>query len=208
MEQNIQSSFIPKQVLTKEARPRRESLGLFFLLSFVTLIIVLLFFGGAYGYKRYLDQAINRPCPSSNTPGAVEGCGLLASLEVRRQSLNQQELILKIERLDKQLKRATVLLDSHRTLLPVFQFLEDETLQSIRYSSFNQDGANLTLRGAARNYEGIALQSIVFSGHRTVKDFVFSDLNADAAGRVSFSLKLDLDPILLSYAAIIIPPWP
>ena len=78
--------------------------------------------------------------------------------------------------------------------------MEDETLQSIRYSTFGQTASALNLRGTARNYEGIALQSIVFSQDQRVKDFVFSELNADAAGRVGFNLKLDLDPSLFNYA--------
>ncbi|MBI4136247.1 MAG: hypothetical protein HY481_01715 [Candidatus Vogelbacteria bacterium] len=197
MAADIQSSFIPKQVLTKEPRPRREPLGLFFLLSLVVLFIILLFFAGAYVYRTTLESDINRACPSAN-PGAIEGCGLVASIEARRQSLDQT-LILKIERLDKLLKRAASILDNHRTLLPVFRFLEAETLQTIRYSSFGQTGSSLNLRGSARNYEGIALQSIIFAGNSRVKDFVFSDLNADAGGRVSFSLKLEVDPKLLNY---------
>ncbi|MBI2097580.1 MAG: hypothetical protein HYT46_01435 [Candidatus Vogelbacteria bacterium] len=197
MAADIQSSFIPKQVLTKEPRPRREPLGLFFLLSLVVLVVALLFFGGVYVYRATLDSEINRNCPSAN-PGAIEGCGLLASIEVRRQSLDQA-LILKIERLDKLLKRAVAILNNHRTLLPVFRLLEAETLQTVRYSSFSQTGPGLTLRGSAKNYEGIALQSIIFSEDRRVADFIFSDLNIDSAGRVSFNLKLDLAPAVLSY---------
>ncbi len=202
MATDIQSSFIPKQVLVKESRPRREPLGLFFLLSLVVLFIVLLFLGGVYVYRSTLDSEINRPCPSVN-PGAIEGCGLIASIEARRQSLDQT-LILRIERLDKLLKRAAVILDNHRTLLPVFRFLEDQTLQTIRYSSFSQTGASLNLRGSAQNYEGIALQSIIFAENSRVensrvKDFVFSDLNVDAGGRVNFSLKLEVNPKLLNY---------
>lgn len=194
---DIHSSFIPKQVLTKEVRPRREPLGLFFLLSLVVLVIALFFFGGTYIYRSTLENDINRDCPSAN-PGAIEGCGLVASIEARRQSLDQA-LILKIERLDKLLKRAAAILDNHRTLLPVFRFLEEKTLQTIRYSSFSQTGTSLTLRGSAKDYEGIALQSIIFAGNSLVKDFVFSDLNVDASGRVNFSLKLEVDSKLLNY---------
>ncbi|MBI2100517.1 MAG: hypothetical protein HYT47_00635 [Candidatus Vogelbacteria bacterium] len=197
MASNIQSSFIPKQALTKEPRPRREPLGLLFLLSLVVLIIAILFLGGAYVYRSTLESDINRDCPSAN-PSAIEGCGLVASIEVRRQSLDQA-LILKIERLDKLLRRAAAILGDHRTLLSVFRWLEDETLQTIRYASFSQTGASLNLRGSARNYEGIALQSIVFSENSRVKDFVFSDLNVDAGGRVNFNLKLEVDPKLLNY---------
>ncbi|MEK7552590.1 MAG: hypothetical protein AAB505_00585 [Patescibacteria group bacterium] len=211
MDKNIQSSFIPKQVLTKESGARREPMGLFLLLCLVVLVIALLFFAGVYGYKLILTGEIERPCPSEVSPTSLKSCGLVASIEKKRQALNQQDLILKIERLDKQLKRMAVLLNGHKTFLPVFRLLEDETLQSIRYSSFSQNGAGLTLRGMARNYEGIALQSNVLSDlveSRRLTDFVFSDLNADNAGKVGFNLKVDLNPELLTYAATVIPPLP
>ena len=57
----------------------------------------------------------------------------------------------------------------------------------------------MNLRGSAKNYEGIALQSIIFAENSRVKDFVFSDLNVEAGGRVSFSLKLEVDPKWLNY---------
>ena len=108
---DVQSSFIPKQVLTSQARPRREPLGLFFALTLVVAVLSVLFFAGVYLYRSSLQSQIERDCPSVD-PTAVEGCGLLASLEVRRRSL-EQPLIVKIEQLDKQLEQAATLLNSH-----------------------------------------------------------------------------------------------
>lgn len=207
MTPEIQSSFIPKQALVKDLRPRSEPFGLFFLLSLVILLIALLFFGGVFVYKNMLAAEINRPCPSAD-PTSVAGCGLLASIDVHRRAIEEDQ-ILAIERLDKQLKRAQTMLDDHRTFLPIFKFLEEQTLQSVRYTSLNQTGANLTLRGQARDYEGVARQSIVLmAADREVEDFVFSDLSADATGRVSFNLKLDLNPKLLSDSETLIQTLP
>ena len=207
MANEIQSSFIPKQVLTKDARPRAEPFGLFFVLAVVILLITLLFFGGAFVYKNMLAAEINRPCPSANAD-SVAGCGLLASIDVHRRAI-EEEQILAIETLNKQLKRAQSILNEHRTFLPIFKFLEEQTLKSIRYTSLTQTGASLTLRGQARDYEGVARQSIVFmAANRDIEDFVFSDLSADAAGRVSFNLKLDLNPKLLSYSEALISSLP
>ena len=191
---DLQSSFIPKQVLTREARPRSEPLGLLFVLSLVVLLIALLFYGGVFVYKNNLTKQIAE---------------LNASIEKSRESI-ERERILTIDKLDKQLKRAATILNNHKTFLSTFKILEDQTLKSIRYTGLTQAGASLTLRGLARDYEGVARQSIVFgAAYPTIQDFVFSDLSADATGRVSFSLKLDLDPKLLSYSDFINPalPW-
>ena len=200
MEKEVQPSFIPKQALSSGSRTVNQPIGLFLLLALLVLIIALLFLGGAYAYRFWLADQINRPCPSEAPAGSDEiaGCGLEASLVRRRESLSE-ESILGFETLDKQLRLATEILEQHQTVLPALDFLARETLQSIRYTSFNQTGATLDLRGVAKSYEGVALQSIALAGNQLVKDFVFSDVNADQAGNVSFSLKLTLDSALFSY---------
>ena len=196
MEKDIQSSFIPKQVLQSGPRAVNQPIGLFLLLSLVVFIIALIFLGGAYGYRFWLSDEINHSCPSESDD--IEGCGLLASLERRRESL-RQDSILGFELLDKQLRLASEIMERHQTLLPVLRFLENETLQSIKFTSFNQTGTTLDLKGVARSYEGVALQSNELAGNRLIESFVFSDVNADTLGNVSFSLKLTLVPSLFSY---------
>lgn len=204
---DIQSSFIPKQTLSTGPRVIRQPIGLFLLLSLVVLIVALLFLGGAYAYRFFLTDEIDRPCPSESG-SALEGCGLKASLERRRASLNSDS-IARFETLDKQLRRATEIVNQHKTLLPVLRFLEDQTLRSVKYTSFNQTGNIVDLKGVAKSYEGVALQSIELekelSNSRLVKDFVFSDVNADQAGNIGFTLKLTLDPILFSYVKNLTP---
>ncbi len=196
MERDVQTSFIPKQSLSVDARPR-ETIGLFLLLSIVVLIIALLFLGGTYGYRFYLNREINRPCDSDS--GGELGCGLLASLEKSKNSLGDNS-ISEFELLDKQLRRAKEIVDEHKTFLPVLKFLEDETLQSIKYTSLGQTGTTLDLKGVARSYEGVALQSIeFFKSPQLIESFLFSDVNADATDNVGFSLKLTLNPSLFSY---------
>ena len=196
MEKDIQTSFIPKQSLSRDARPT-QSIGLFLLMALVVLIVALLFLGGAYFYRYRLTDEINHPC-SSVSGNELEGCGLLPSLEKRRQSL-REDLIAGFELLDKQLRLADEIIKQHTTLLPALSFIEGETLKSIKYTSFSQTGVDLNLNGVAKNYEGVALQSIELSKNPLIKDFIFSGVNADQQGNVSFALKLTLDPSLFSY---------
>src|SRR3989344_680347 len=165
MDKEVQTSFIPKQVLSTGSRSTRQPVGLFLLLSIVVLIVALLFLGGAYAYRFKLTDDINRPC-SSDSGDELAGCGLNASIAVRRESLDPDS-IAGFELLDKQLRRASEILDQHKTLLPVLAFLEAQTLQSIKYTSFNQTGTVLDLKGVAKSYEGVALQSIEFANELT-----------------------------------------
>ena len=191
MEKDIQTSFIPKQSLSRDARSSGQPIGLFLLLSLVVLIVALLFLGGAYFYRFKLTDEINRPC-SSVSGNELEECGLLPSLTIRRESLRENDIIA-FELLDKQLRLADEIIKQHTTLLPVLSFIEGETLKSIKYTSFSQTGVDLNLNGVARNYEGVALQSIELSKNPLIKDFIFSGVNADQQGNVSFALKLTLD---------------
>ena len=76
---DIQSSFIPKQVLTPDLRARKQPVGLFLLLSVVVLIISVLFLGGVYAYKFKINDDINGACPTDD-PNDTNGCGLIASI--------------------------------------------------------------------------------------------------------------------------------
>ncbi len=197
MEKDIQSSFIPKQVLQSGPRSVNQPISLFLLLSLVVFIVALLFLGGAYGYRFILTNEIHREC-SSVSGNDLESCGLLASLAIRQESIGQDS-ILRFETLDKQLRLATQIIDRHQTLLPVLRFLETETLQSIKYASFSQTGRDIDLKGVAKSYEGVALQSNELNDNQLVETFIFSDVNADQNGNVNFSLKMTLDPSLFSY---------
>ncbi|MFH1170137.1 MAG: hypothetical protein V1704_01085 [Candidatus Vogelbacteria bacterium] len=202
MEKDIQTSFIPKQALSRDARPT-QSIGLFLLISLVVLIVALLFLGGAYAWRFKLTDDINRPCPS-DSGNELAGCGLLPSLEIRRQTL-REDLISDFELLDKKLHLAGEIINQHTTLLPVLSFIEGETLKSIKYTSFSQTGADLNLNGVAKSYEGVALQSIELSKNPLIQNFVFSGVNADQQGNVNFALKVTLDPSLFSYVRNLTP---
>ena len=179
----VETSFIPKQTLSREFERRHEPLGLFVLISVAVLIIVLLFFAGAWGYRAYIKENIS----------TIE-----TNLQKEKEKLEHDSLI-KFKRLDRQLVRAEALLNSHNTALPLFAFLEEQTLQTVRYNSLSYNGGKIDLQGSARSYESVALQSDVFADDVRVKDFIFSNLGANETGNVSFSLKLEIDPGILSF---------
>ncbi len=179
----VETSFIPKQTLSREFNRRSEPMGFFMLIAGAVLVIALLFFGGSWGYRIYSKGKI---------------VSLEDTLQKQREKL-QRESLVKFRLLDRQLARAEALLASHNTALPLFAFLEAQTLITVRYNSMNYSAGKLDIRGQARSYESIALQSIEFGKDPWVTNFIFSDLALDNVGNVSFSLKMDIDTELLSY---------
>jgi len=201
--EGVKSSFIPKQAISRQLGREHQPMGLFMLVSIVVLLISLLVTGGAYAWRYTLNDSIKKACPPDATNEDIDRCGLEAALTLVRDSIKEyQPTIDKVQKLDRQLRRAEELLTNHRTLLPLFALLEEETLQTVRYNSFDYkaDG-KVSFGGQAKSYESIALQSIEFAKSPFIKDFVFSGLNLGQDGIVVFKLDMEIDPLLTSYLA-------
>lgn len=212
MEPTLQTSFIPKQTIVPRA-PQSVAGGggmsLLSLLSFIILFISLVAAGGSFAYKTYLQTHLYAPCQTTsqiqpNTDllglsGDIEKeCGLYASLEEMRRRLDDERLS-KMQRLDSKMKMATLVLNSHQSLSPLFALLSTTTLKTIRYTKFSAVGGQMTLSGVASGYEDIAVQSNVLNGMKAVKNALFSSLDLDPQGNVSFVLSFAVDPSLLRY---------
>lgn len=191
------SSFIPKAALTKDQRPKRRAGGLLLTIGVMVLIISALAFGGVYGYRLILQSEINRPCAPDGT-GATR-CGLKATVERERQNIDQNT-ITSLQRLDGKLSIAERLIAEHQTILPVYRILEELTLPTISYRSFNYSAKAVSIDGIATSYEDIAVQTQVFSAEKKrIQSFIFSDLDQNAEGQVVFKLTMVLDPSVANY---------
>jgi hypothetical protein len=196
MPNELQSSFIPKQNLTKTVTRRQAPVGLLTLLAFLILGVSVLLFAGAFAYKQLLYQEINRKCSSNS-----KGCGLVASIELERKKLDY-DLLKRFRQFDAKSKIAKSVLDKHATMLPLFTLLNKTTLETIQYTRFTFTPAGVNIEGVATSYEDIALQSQVFGDHpKEIKSFIFSGLNLDQRGNVTFKLLMTIDPSILSYRA-------
>lgn len=194
---NFQTSFIPKQTLVENPVSRRQPISLVSTLALVVLIASILLAGGAYAYQYWLDYEINRECPDP-AQNVTSGCGLIASLNKEKQALDEG-LLTEFKRLAAKLDLANKLISKHVTVLPIMDLLSELTLESVRFTSFDYDGKNITISGVAKSYEDVAVQSNVFDREKLISGFLFSDLNLDTAGNVVFKLVLTVDPRLLSY---------
>lgn len=208
---SISTSFIPKQKFSPVvSRPAPSTgVGLISVLSFLILFLSLAAAGGTYAYRAYLLSHLYSPCQTTSQVGQSgdllgltddieKQCGLYSSLEEMRRRLDSERLT-KMRRLDTKMKLASTVLDSHLSLVPLFDLLSTTTLKTIRYTKFSTLNGKVTLSGVASGYEDIAVESNVLNGMREVKNALFSNLDLNQAGNVTFSLVFNVDPSKLRY---------
>lgn len=195
MEPKFQSSFIPKGPVASSAVPESKTPakvgGILGLIATTIFIISLVGALGVFGYKFYLKQSI---------------VSMGTEIDRARASLYSDDIRQFIQ-LDDRLSSVGSLLNNHIVLSPLFDFLERNTITTIRFTEFyfssSPEGLTVRLNGQARGYSAIALQSDIFnsSGHFT--NPVFSDLNLDERGNILFSFTAGINPSLLSYRRVI-----
>ncbi len=187
MDPQVQASFIPKKSLETSSR-EGSPFGLLFLVALLFFIASIVAAGGAFLYMQYLNTAL-----ASKTKS-------LALAEGAFDPGTIQELV----RIDSRLTQSESLLSKHVAVSGVFNFLSQQTLEQVSFSSFDytlgDDGtAKISLKGTANSFASVALQSDQFGGNKLLKNVVFSDITLDTSGKVGFSVAADLDASILSY---------
>lgn len=182
----MENSFIPKKNFSD--KKNLNSYRSFFLLVavFVFSLMVLVSIG-VFFYKSFLkDEISNKNIILEREKGNLE-----------------LDLIQKISRFDKKLAIATTLLENHLTLVPLFDFLEENTLKEVMYEEFSFENSKgvyfLRLSGKALDYSSVALQSDIFGESKDLIEPIFSDLGVNNEGRVVFSVEMKVDPKMISY---------
>src|SRR3989344_44059 len=189
MDNQFQTSFIPKKPLVSIREPSSSSrISLFSTIAVVIFIVFLASAAGVYLWKRYLLGEIKN---------------MSASVTKARAAL-EPSLVNDLVRLNNRIEGSKALLKGHVALSPFFSLLETLTLQSLRFTSFgfsvNGEKVVVTMSGAARSFATIALQSDVFGrNNKYIHDPLFSDLNLDKSGNVIFKFTATIDPSLVSY---------
>ncbi|MEK7478257.1 MAG: PilN domain-containing protein [Patescibacteria group bacterium] len=214
MDNLIQTSFIPKQVVTAKPPPVNSggAIGLFSVLSFIVLLLSVLFAGGTYAYKMMLQNEIYSPCQEigssiqPNTDPSITGatidrqCGLSESLTVERDRL-QSSRLEQMAKLDYKMKKATAVLDRHLTMIPLFNLLSQYTLKTVRFTRLDIKDVSINLEGIASSYEDVAVQEKDLNNAKGIINPVFSDLNLNNRGDVTFKLSFQAAPSILKYSS-------
>jgi hypothetical protein len=159
---------------------------------------------GSYFYQNYLTGVL---------------VGKKETLEKARKGFDI-DTIKELKRLDTRIETAKGLLDKHIAISGVFDILQQATLKTISYSSFditsaaNSDagdasgaageagGIQFKMNGIAKSYNSVALQSDLLSKTKGIKEPIFSNINLNEAGNITFSVSALIDPGVLRYRAV------
>lgn len=181
------SSFIPKKSFEKPFY-RPQGLGLLLGSSVVLLVVSALLFGGVYFYKNMLEKRVNT----------------LAESLKRAQNAFEPSLILKLNDLADRIKSSENLLSRHKAAGNIFKFLEESTLQSVRFTNFSyklskDQEPEVLMKGTAKNYSSLALQVEEFQKNEKVKNIAVSGLFLGDGGIVNFNIDLVFEPDFIKY---------
>jgi hypothetical protein len=188
MDPQVNTSFIPKAALTAE-KARSGGIGLFLLISILIFILSIIAAGGAFAYTGILNSNL-----AKNKADLAQQQGAFDPATI-------QELL----KLDSRIEQGKLLLNKHVASSALFNFLSQNTLVNVQFSSFNYllnaDGtATVQLEGSADSFSTIALQSDALGKSSALKDVVFSGIAVDTSNRVTFTVNATVDPSLISYS--------
>ena len=168
---------------------KSSGVGMFSLVATIIFIASILSLAGVFGYNIYLKKDLQKKD---------------MQLQETRKHI-KPELIEELVRLDKRIKTAGSILSGHASVSSLFKKLEEDTLVTIRFTSFkfttDKDGKNkiLTMAGLGRSYNSLALQSDIFRAEKYLKNPIFSELELDDSGGIAFEVKMEIDNELVLY---------
>lgn len=192
MPPKFQSTFIPKGPTTTDfktplSRPSSGSRDIVSLIATTIFVISVIMGLVVFGYKYYLNYSIEQK--------GIE-------LETARATL-APETVTELVRLNSRILSTEKLLNQHRIVSPIFDFLEVSTPKSVRYTDFaftdGEKGLKLNIRGQASSYTALAQLSQTLNKDGSLKNAVFSDLRLDEKGNVNFAVDADVGEDLVSY---------
>ena len=191
-ETKFTTSFIPKKtvptVSTGGYMKKRKSSSILTLIAFVIFISTIIIAVVTFLYKVKLESDIQN---QSET------------LKIAGESLDQ-EFISKAVRLSERISGVQNLLDNHLSPSQVFYLLEDWTITTLRFNSLNfslnEDGQlDLSGSGVASGFESIIQQSDKYGESNYLRNIIFSGLQSNAEGLVSFGFQGNANRKLINY---------
>ena len=155
-------------------------------IALVVLGIAILLSGGVFAYGHYL---------------AAQSVQKAAQIDVAQKSVSQ-DTVEGYLRVSNRLRSAETVLSGHVMLSQFFDLLESLTLSNVRLTSvsisMNEDrSADVKMTGVAKNFNALAAQSAAFANDARIKQAIFSGINADKNGVVTFSVTATLDSRLV-----------
>lgn len=195
MEQNFQTSFIPKKPIIEERETSTRSVGFLAVISIFILFAVSLSTGALFFYQKILERNITQ---------------LESNLNLAK-SRFEPTRITELQVLDKRLRSSTEILSKHIAITPIFEILQAVTMKTVRFTKFGyelgtEEGGKILVKmnGVAVGYRSVALQADLFTENKNLIDPVFSNLTLDDRGNVMFNLDFSVDPSLVDYKQMLL----
>lgn len=190
MEQNFQTSFIPKKPMIEERATSSQSVSLLTIISIFIFFTVLLGTGALYFYDGILKKDI----------ASMEN-----DLNLAKNRFEPSKIV-QLQVLDKRLNASSEILSKHIAISPIFKELQSITMKTIGYTKFSYDFGDKTdskiqvkMSGLAIGYKSIALQSDLLAKNKYFIDPIFSGLSLDDKGNVLFDLEFSVDSNFVDY---------
>lgn len=188
------TSFIPKKPQASSKKRRKSTtINIFFLIALLIFLGASAASVGAYFYLQLVERSIEEK--------SIELANARAAYE--------PALIEDLQKMDRRIQAAQSILDNHQALSSFFEFLESATLQNVQFDSFRYTvsggSIDFAMNGKARSFSSVALQSDIFGNDSFIRNSLFSNLNLDEIGNVTFSYTATLDPSLVSYRSLVAP---
>ncbi|KKU49726.1 MAG: hypothetical protein UX71_C0007G0011 [Parcubacteria group bacterium GW2011_GWA1_47_10] len=195
MDQNFQTSFIPKKPIIKERAVSSRPVGPLVIISLFILFTVLVATGGLYFYKKLTAKNIE---------------SMKENLKLAQNRFEPSK-ITELQTLDKRLRAGNEILSAHVAVTPIFAELGKITMKTVRFLAFSYTRGEernapvkVEMKGQAVGYRSVALQSDLFTKNKNFIDPIFSNLTLDPAGNVLFDLDFSIDPTFLDYKQTIV----
>ena len=191
MEQNFQTSFIPKKPMIEERAVASQPVSLSTIISIFVFFTMLVATGALYFYNGILNKNIIQ---------------MENDLNLAKNRFEPSKII-QLQVLDKRLRASNEILSKHIATSPIFKALQSITMKTISYTKFgydfNSDTKNpkimVKMSGIALGYKSVALQSDLFTRNKNLIDPIFSNLALDDKGNVTFDLEFSVDPDFVNY---------
>ena len=190
MDQNFQTSFIPKKSITEERVSTSHSFSFISVIAFFIFLTMVISSGGLFFYKGIMKNSI---------------AGMENELTLAKNRFEPAK-IAQLQLLDKRLRASGEVLGKHIAISPIFKALQEVTMKSIRYTKFSYDLSSedkskidVKMGGIAVGYRSVALQADLLSKKKEFIDPIFSNLTLDEKGNVVFDLEFSVDPSFVDY---------
>jgi len=191
MEQNFQTSFIPKKPMIEERAVATKPVGFLLVLSIFILCTMVITSGGLYFYKEIIMKNITQ---------------METDLNLAKNRFEPSK-ITQLQTLDKRLRASTEILSKHLAISPIFEALQAITMKTVRFTKFDYDLGDdknakvlVSMSGVAVGYRSVALQSNLFAQNKYFIDPIFSNLSLDNSGNVLFDLEFSVDPTFIDFS--------